>query len=60
MPILAIRRTLRRAHTLCPWVKNAVGLRALCVADEHSWSATVVELANVAKLLAEREAAEDS
>jgi hypothetical protein len=25
----------RRAHTLCPWVKNAVGLRALHVADEH-------------------------
>jgi hypothetical protein len=25
----------RRAHTLCPWVKNAIGLRALRVADEH-------------------------
>jgi hypothetical protein len=49
----------RRAHTLCPWVKNAVGLRALHVADEHPWSAPVVELADVAKLLAECEAAED-
>jgi hypothetical protein len=48
----------RRAHTLCPWVKNAVGLRALRIADENSWSAPVVELADVAKLLAEREAAE--
>jgi hypothetical protein len=42
-----------------PWVKNAVGLRALCVADEHPWSVPVVELANGAKLLAECEAAED-
>jgi hypothetical protein len=50
----------RLAHTLCPWVKNAVDLRALRVADEHPWSAPVIELANVAKLLAEREAAEDS
>jgi hypothetical protein len=25
----------RRAHTLSPWVKNAVGLRALRIADEH-------------------------
>jgi hypothetical protein len=49
----------RRAHTLCPWVKNVLGLRALRVADEHPWSAPVVELANVVKLLAEREAAED-
>jgi hypothetical protein len=47
------------AHTLCPCVKNVVGLRALRVADEHHWSALVVELADVAKLLAEREAAED-
>jgi hypothetical protein len=23
------------AHTLCPWVKNAIGLRDLRVADEH-------------------------
>jgi hypothetical protein len=36
-----------------------VGLRALRVADEHPWSAPVVELADVAKLLAECEAAED-
>jgi hypothetical protein len=42
----------RRAHTLCPWVKNVVGLRALRIADEHLWSAPIVELA-------EREAAED-
>jgi hypothetical protein len=49
----------RRANTLCPWVKNAVGLRALRVADEHPWSALVVELADVAKLLTECEATED-
>jgi hypothetical protein len=49
----------RRAYTLCLWVKNAVGLRALRVTDEHPWSAPVVEPADVAKLLAEREAAED-
>jgi hypothetical protein len=49
----------RRAHTLCPWVKNAVGIRTLRVAGEHPWSAPVVELADVAKLLAECEAAED-
>jgi hypothetical protein len=49
----------RRAHTLCPWVKNAVGLRALRVADEYPWSAPVVELADVANLLAECEAVED-
>jgi hypothetical protein len=49
----------RRAHTLCPWVKNAVVLRALRVADEHPWSAPVVELADVAKLLTECEATED-
>jgi hypothetical protein len=51
---------VRRAHTLCPWVKNAVGLQALRVADELPWSAPVIELADVAKLLAEREAVEDS
>ncbi|RLN13108.1 hypothetical protein C2845_PM09G13320 [Panicum miliaceum] len=49
----------RRAHTLCLRVENAVDLRALRVADEHPWSAPVVELADVAKLLGEREAAED-
>jgi hypothetical protein len=59
MPILVLRRTLRRAHMLCPWVKNVVGIRALRVADEHPQSAHVVELADVAKLLAEREAAND-
>jgi hypothetical protein len=48
-----------RAHMLCPWVKNAVGIRALRIADEHPWSAPVVELADVAKLLAECEVAED-
>jgi hypothetical protein len=48
-----------RAHTLCPWVKNEVGIRAIRVADEHPWGAPVVELADVAKLLGEREAAED-
>jgi hypothetical protein len=52
--------TSRVVRTRCPWVKNAVGLRALHVVDEHLWSAPVVELADVAKLLAEREAAEDS
>jgi hypothetical protein len=46
-------------RTRCPSVKNAVGLRALHVADEHPRSAPVVELADVAKLLDEREAAED-
>jgi hypothetical protein len=51
---------VHRVHTLCPWVKNAVGLRALCVDDEYPQSAPVVELTDVAKLLAEREAAEDS
>ncbi len=40
-------------------VENAVGLRALRVADENPWGAPVVELADVAKLLGEREAAED-
>jgi hypothetical protein len=44
----------------CPWVKNTVGIRALHVADEHPWSVPVIELANVAKLLVEREAVEDS
>jgi hypothetical protein len=50
----------RRAHTLCPWVKNVVGLRALRIADEHPQSASVVELTDVAKLIGEREAAEAS
>jgi hypothetical protein len=49
----------RRGHTLCHRVENAVGLRALHVADEHPRSAPIVELADVAKLLGEREAAED-
>ena len=49
----------RRAHTLCSWVKDAVGLRALRVANEHPRGAPIVELADVAKLLGEREAAED-
>jgi hypothetical protein len=49
----------RRAHTQCSWVKDAVGLRALRVANEHPWGAPVVELTDVAKLLGEREAAED-
>jgi hypothetical protein len=48
-----------RAHTLHLWVKNAVGLRALRVTDEHPRSALVVEPADVAKLLGEREATED-
>jgi hypothetical protein len=50
---------MHRAHTLCPWVKNVVGLRALRIANEHPCSAPIVELADVAKLLAECEAAED-
>jgi hypothetical protein len=33
--------TSRVVRTRCPWVKDAVGLRALCVADEHSRSAPV-------------------
>jgi hypothetical protein len=53
------RPSSRVVRTRCPWVKNAVDLRALRVADEHPWSASVVELADVAKLLAEREAAKD-
>jgi hypothetical protein len=39
---------------------DAVGLRVLRVANEHPWGAPVVELADVAKLLGEGEAAEDS
>jgi hypothetical protein len=38
---------------------DAIGLRALRVANEHPWGAPAVELADVAKLLGEREAAED-
>jgi hypothetical protein len=49
----------RRAYTLCFLVKDVVGLRALRVANEHPWGAPVVELADVAKLLGEHEAAED-
>jgi hypothetical protein len=49
----------RRAYTLCHRVENVVGLQALRVADEHPRSAPVVELANVATLLGEHEAAED-
>jgi hypothetical protein len=49
----------RRAHMLCSWVKDVVGLRALRIANGHTWGAPVVELADVAKLLGEREAAED-
>jgi hypothetical protein len=41
----------RHAHTQCSWVKDAVGLRALRVANEHPWGAPVVELADVTKLL---------
>jgi hypothetical protein len=48
-----------RVHTLCPWVKNMVGFRALRIADEHPQGAPVVELADVAKLLSECEAAKD-
>jgi hypothetical protein len=47
------------AHMLCLCIKNAVGLQALRIADEHPRSAPVVELADVAKLLAEREAAKN-
>jgi hypothetical protein len=46
-------------HTLCLRVEDAIGLRAFRVADEHSRSAPVVELADVAKLLSKSEAAED-
>ena len=51
--------TSRAVRTRCLRVEDAVGLRALRVADEHSRSAPVVELADVAKLFGEREAAED-
>ena len=46
-------------HTRCLRVEDAVGLRALRIADEHSRRAPVVELADVAKLLGKRETAED-
>jgi hypothetical protein len=48
-----------RAHTLCLRVEDVIGLRAFRVADEHSRSAPVIELADVAKLLGKSEAAED-
>jgi hypothetical protein len=61
MPILALRRTLR--HVSCA---HTVSLGQECsrpsnlhLADEHPRSAPIVELADVAKLLAEREAAGD-
>jgi hypothetical protein len=41
-------------------VKDTVGLHAIRVADEDPRSAPIVELANVAKLLDERDAAEDA
>ena len=49
----------RRAHTLCLRVEDAVGLRALQAANVHPRGASVVEFADVAKFLGEREAAED-
>jgi hypothetical protein len=49
----------RHVHTLCPCVKNVVGLRALRVADEHPRSASVVELAAVSKLHSKHEIAKD-
>jgi hypothetical protein len=58
-PHPSLNTVARRAHTLCLWVKNAIGLQALRVADEHPRSAPVVELADVVKLLGEREAAEN-
>ena len=58
-PRLSSNTTSRAVRTRCLRVEDAVGLRALRVADEHSQSAPVVELADVAKLLGEREAAED-
>jgi hypothetical protein len=50
----------RDAHTLCHRVEDEVGLHAIRVADEDPGSAPVVELAGVAKLLNECNAAEDA
>jgi hypothetical protein len=58
-PAFIEHNIVRSTHMLCLRVEDAAGLRALCVADEHSRSAPVIELADVAKLLGEREAAKD-
>jgi hypothetical protein len=50
----------REAHMMCNRVEDAVGLNTIRVAYEDPWSAPVVELADVAKLLDERDAAEDA
>jgi hypothetical protein len=61
MPILALRRTLRHisfAHALFlgqEYGRSSSPPRT----DEHPRSAPVVELADVAKLFGDREAAED-
>jgi hypothetical protein len=54
-----LNTTSYAVRTLCLRVKNAVGLQALRVADEHPRSAPIVEFANVAKLLGECEAAKN-
>ena len=48
------------ANALCRKVKDAIGLDALCVADEDPQRALVVELADMVELLGEHEAAEDT
>jgi hypothetical protein len=47
-------------RTRCHWVEDAVGLDALCVANEDPWRAPVIELADLVELLDERQAAKDA
>jgi hypothetical protein len=50
---------VRRAHTLCHRV-DTIALHSFSVANEHSWSASIIKLANVVELLDIDEAAEHS
>jgi hypothetical protein len=50
----------RDEDALCRRVENAVGLDALCVADEDPRHAPVIELADMVELLGEGETAEDA
>ena len=50
-PRPSLNTTSRAVRTLCLRVEDAVGLRTLRVANEHSRSAPVIELADVAELL---------